>query len=79
MPAYGYKRAVVDPEYGLLELREISFDLSPAGLRRVAASLRDCADRAEAGDHHSDHVHIDEFDGRWREDHPDLDVIVLRR
>jgi hypothetical protein len=36
MPIYGYKKAVVDEEYGLLELREISLEFSPEGLRRVA-------------------------------------------
>jgi hypothetical protein len=79
MPAYGYQRAVVDPEYGLLELREVSLDLSPDGLRRLAAFLRDCADRAEAGDLRSDHVHIEEFDRAWKRESPDLDVIVLSR
>ena len=79
MPAYGYQRAVVDPEYGLLELREVSFDLSPDGLRRLAAFLLDCAHRAEAGDLRSDHVHIEEFDRAWKRESPDLDVIVLSR
>jgi hypothetical protein len=79
MPAYGYQRTVVDPEYGLLELREVSFDLSSDGLRRLAAFLRDCADRAEAGDLRSDHVHIEEFDRAWKRESPDLDVIVLSR
>jgi hypothetical protein len=79
MPAFGYQRTVVDPEYGLIELREVSFDLSPNGLRRLAAFLRDCADRAEAGDHRSDHVHIEDFDRGWRGEHPDLDVIDLCR
>ncbi|WP_165253748.1 Imm32 family immunity protein [Paludisphaera soli] len=79
MPAYGYQKTVVDPEYGLLELREVSFDLSPDGLRRLAAFLRDCADRAEAGDLRSDHVHIEEFDRAWKRESPDLDVIVLSR
>ncbi|MDG3007413.1 Imm32 family immunity protein [Paludisphaera mucosa] len=79
MPAYGYQRAVVDAEYGLLELREVSFDLSPDGLRRLATFLRECADRAEAGDLRSGHVHIEEFDRAWRRVSPDLDVVVLRR
>lgn len=41
MPAHGYPRAVVNPEHGLLELREVGLDLSPEGLRRLAAFLRD--------------------------------------
>jgi hypothetical protein len=79
MSAYGYQRGVIDPEYGLMGLREVTFDLSPDGLRRLAAFLRDCADRVEAGDLRSDHMHIEEFDCAWRRDHPDLDVIVLNR
>lgn len=77
MPAYGYQRTVVDPEHGLLELREVSFDLSPDGLRRLAAFLHDCADRAEAGEFRSDHAHIEQFDRAWKREDPDLDLIVL--
>jgi hypothetical protein len=77
LPAYGYQRAVIDPEYGLLELREVSFDLNAADLRRVAAFLMYYADRIEAGNWHSDHAHIDERDHEWHRDHPNLDVIVL--
>jgi hypothetical protein len=77
MPVYGYGRTVIDPEHGLLEMREISFDLSPSDLRRVAAFLWHFADRIETGDWRSDHAHIDEHDRRWRHDHPDLDVVVL--
>ncbi len=76
MPVYGYQRAVINPEFWLLEMREISFALSPADLRRVASFLRHSADRIEFGDWRSDHAHIDEFDFRWRQDHSGLDVIV---
>lgn len=77
MPIYGYQRDVVDPEFGLLELREVSFDLSPDGLRRVADFLRYHADRMEAGDWRSSHGHIDTYDDRWRHDHPGLDLVVI--
>jgi hypothetical protein len=79
MPAYGYLRTVVNPEFGLMELREVSFDLSPDGMRRLAAFLRDCADRAEADGLRSDHVHIGEYDRGWKHENPDLDVVVLNR
>lgn len=79
MPVYGYQRTVVNPEYGLLELREVSFNLSPDALRRLATFLRDCADSGEAGVLRSDHIHIEEFDRTWKRENPDLDVIVLRR
>lgn len=77
MPLYGYQRAVIDHEYGLLELREVSFDMSVADLRRVAAFLSACADQIEAGASRSGHTHIGEHDGAWGRDHPDLEVIVL--
>ena len=77
MPAYGYQRAVIDPEHGLLEMREVSYDLSPTDLRRVAAFLRHYADRIEAGDWRSDHAHIDEHDRQWCRDNPALDIVVL--
>jgi len=78
MPIYGYQRAVVEPEFGLIELREISFDFSPADLRRLAEFLQHYAERFEAGDCRSDHAHIGEYDPQWRSDHADLDLIVLR-
>ncbi len=79
MPIYGYQRAVVDQEYGLLEMREVSFDLGAADLRRVAAFLRHCADRLDAGEWRSDHAHLDNFDPEWVRDHPELNVVVLHR
>jgi hypothetical protein len=77
MPIYGYKKAVVDEEYGLLELREISFEFSPEGLRRVARFLHHYADRIESGEWRGGHVHLDEFDPAWRGNHPETDVIIL--
>jgi hypothetical protein len=77
MPGYGYHRAVVDTEYGLLELREVSFSLSPDELRRVANFLRHCADSIDAGDWRSDHAHLVAQDHEWRQDHPGLDFVVL--
>ena len=77
MPAYGYQRSVIDPESGLLEMREVTFDLSPADLRRVAAFLNHYADRIEAGDWRSNHAHIDQHDPQWRRDHSTLDLVVI--
>ena len=77
MPAHGYQSAVVNPEYGLLALREVSLDLSVADSRRASASLTACADRFESGAWRSDHSHIGRHDRAWSRDHPDLDVIVL--
>jgi hypothetical protein len=78
MPIYGYLESVVDPDHGLLELREVSFSFSPSDLRRIADFLRDCADRMEAEEWKTDHAHIDSFDPRWKRQHPVTDVVVLR-
>jgi hypothetical protein len=77
MPIYGYARKVVDEEYGLLELREISLEFSPEGSRSVARFLDHYADRLESGKWRCGHIHLTEFDPDWRADHPGADVIVI--
>jgi hypothetical protein len=58
MPVYGYQRQAVDEEYGVLEMREVSFALSPDELRNVAAFLVACADDIDGGSWPSDHRHM---------------------
>ncbi len=77
MPIYGYKRAVANEEFGLLDLREISFDLQADDLRRVSRFLESCAAEIESGRWRSSHVHLSSLDPSWRGGHPDTDVIVL--
>ena len=77
MPIYGYKRAVVDQEFDLLELREISFDLRPDDLGRVARFLEHYASEIESGGWRSSHVHLTSFDPSWKARNPDDDVIIL--
>jgi hypothetical protein len=77
MPIYGYKRAVVDKEFDLLDLREISFDLRPDDLRRVARFLEHYAAEIDPGGWRSSHVHLTSFDPSWKAGHPDADVIIL--
>jgi hypothetical protein len=77
MPIYGYASKVVDEEYGLLELREISLEFSPEGLRSVARFLDHYADRLESGKWRGGHIHLIEFDPDWRADHPGADVIII--
>jgi hypothetical protein len=77
MPIYGYQRAVVDPESGLLEMQEVTFNFSAADLRRVAAFLQHYAERMESGDWRSDHAHLRDFDPQWRPDHPESDLVVF--
>ena len=49
MPIDGYKRAVLDNEFELLDLSEVSFDLLPDDLRRVARFLEHYAAEIESG------------------------------
>ena len=79
VPIYGYKRAVVDKEFDLLDLREISFDLRPDDLRRVARFLEHYAAEIESGGWRSSHVHITitSFDHSWKAGHAESDVIKL--
>jgi hypothetical protein len=64
-------------EFGLLELREISFDLPPEDLRRVARFLEHYAGEIESRAWRGGHVHIGSFDPSWRADQSGADVIVL--
>jgi hypothetical protein len=66
-------KRIADKEFGLHEMREISFEVPLSELRRIVAFLVDCADRAEASEWRSNHRHIEEFASTW----PDCDVIVI--
>jgi hypothetical protein len=72
MPVYGYQRRIVGQEYGLLEMREVTFQMAPTELRRVAAFLVEYADRIDRGDWKSDHAHM--------KDAPDgIEIVVSNR
>jgi hypothetical protein len=76
MPFFGYSKQVAN-EHGLHDMREVTFDVSSADLRRIARFLNECADQADAGDWQSSHRHLTEFDLRWDDDHPNCDLIVI--
>ncbi len=58
MQVYGYQQRVADEEFGLLQMREITFDATAAELRAVAAFILDCAERFESRDWRSSHRHM---------------------
>lgn len=75
---YGYSKRTVN-EYGLVELREITFGLPPGDLRDVAGFLLAMADELEdACTDENWHRHIEMHVNGWRSRHPDLDIIVVR-
>ena len=57
---YGYSEKIVNEEYGLLQMREVSFAMSPGQLRLVATFLLRAAEQIEAGQTFL-HRHIDEL------------------
>lgn len=74
---YGYPRAIVNPEYGLQEMREVSLEFGPNALRRIARFLQVAADRIESGEWRTGHLHIDSLDTNWSIDFPECDLVVL--
>lgn len=71
MPAFGYKKAVVNEQYGLLELSEVSLEFNPADLRRIAAFLLHHAEMIESSSWHSDHAHLEGLDVEFVVLHPE--------
>ncbi len=74
---YGYSKAQVN-EYGLLDLKEITFSASPEVLRQIATFLNQSASMMEDGwfDKCS-HRHIQDEIKDWDEKFPDRDIIVM--
>jgi hypothetical protein len=76
MSIYGCKRTVINEEFGLLELAEITISFAAADLRRFARFLNHYVDQVELGRWRSDHAHLVTFDREWQRDHPEIDVII---
>ena len=74
---YGYANKTIN-EFGLLEMREVSFSASPAVLREIAKFLDEMAAGMESSGELSVHWHRhiqDEIPG-WRDRFPDNDIVV---
>lgn len=74
---YGYSEKIVDEEYGLLQLREISFEFAPRELKRIAAFLNSAAEAIEKDTLRSSHIHIGSSAQHWSADCPNCEIIVL--
>jgi hypothetical protein len=72
---YGYAARTLN-EHGLLELREVSFEASPAVLRELAQFLKTSADLLDAGTFRHTHLHIGSVIRDWDRRFPGKDVIV---
>ena len=76
MATFGYSKRVVN-EHGLHELSEVTFVITIGDLRRIAAFLIECSEKAESGEWTNSHRHLTEVDRSWEERHPASDVIVV--
>ncbi len=76
MAVFGYGKRTVN-KYGLLELREVSFEMSAEDLRRVAGFFLACADQFNAGEWRTSHQHLSQQDSSWSIQHPDLEIVVI--
>lgn len=73
---YGYSEKIVNEEFGLLQMREVSFAMKPAQLRLVATFLLRAAEQLESG-HAFLHRHIEELVPEWIATNPQTDLIVV--
>ena len=73
---YGYSDKIVNEEYGLLLMREVSFAMNPAQLRLIATFLVRAAEQLESGQTFL-HRHIEELVPEWRTTNPQVDLIVV--
>ena len=73
---FGYSEKIVNEEYGLLQMREVSFAMKPDQLRLVATFLLRAAEQLESGPTFL-HRHIDELVPEWRATNPQTDLIVV--
>lgn len=63
--------------YGLLELREVTFDATSEDLREIAAFLVQMADSIDSGElAPGSHRHLRTINKSWHTRHPGNDVIV---
>jgi len=76
---FGYSRRTANAESGLLELKEVTFDLEPRDLRILAAFLSASADQIESRELRVDHVHIESENPDWRSEETGADIIVFNR
>ena len=74
---YGYTRATIN-EYGLAEMKEITFAMSPTQLRTVAQFLLDMAGEMEAGAFTTcSHRHLTTTHPEWNDSATAADIIVM--
>ena len=76
MPMKMYAYPAGDPlnEYGLLELKDVSFSADAKTIREIARFLNEAADEMEKLGSSFDHIHMQDKTLAWQEEWPDLVV-----
>jgi len=70
MPVNGYKRRGFEKPVGLLEMKEVSFDITTDEMRRVAEFFNSCADEIDSGKWRTSHLHM--------KNPPGAEIIILK-
>jgi hypothetical protein len=74
---YGYSNKVLN-DYGLMEMREVTFQAPPVVLREVAKFFLAMADLMETnGFSNCSHRHIGSVISNWDTRFPEKDIVIL--
>jgi len=73
---YGYSTGVALDQYGLMELREVTFAASPEVLRQISRFLELAADKMERGEFDEGREHIDRVLPAWSSLFPSKSIVV---
>ncbi len=73
---YGYSEKIIEEEYELLQMREVTFAMAPDQLRLVAKFLLKIADDIQSGVPFL-HRHIEEVVPEWRLSVPQVDIVAM--
>jgi hypothetical protein len=73
MKIFGYENKIIN-EFGLMEMREITFQGKANHLRLIAKFLQECADYIESNPGDLDHDHISFNNQDWMDDFPEIVV-----
>jgi hypothetical protein len=73
MKIFGYNNKVIN-EFGLMAMKEITFQGNPDHLRLIAKFLQECAAHIESSSGDFDHDHISFNNPDWGDDFPEIVV-----
>lgn len=75
---FGYGLKEVNEEFGLLEMKEVTFAATPAVLRQIAHFLEAMAQKMDEGFFDGcSHAHIGSVIAEWNIRFPNKDIVVM--